>query len=79
MEKQFKAIVNHTGVCTGHYFFAGQETTLPESVIKALGQNVKVLEEIKPVVTEEKKEPVPATKEVKPEKDKMIKAAPVKK
>lgn len=43
--KLFKAIVNHTGICEGHYFKAGIETLLPESTIKALGDSVKVLGE----------------------------------
>ena len=75
--KKYKAIVNHTGACGGEHFIAGKETTLTEGVIKALGNNVRVLEEIQEdKKQEEKKEEAsekPLSKEAKKPLDKMVK------
>lgn len=73
---KLKAIVNHTGSCTGEHYKRGEATELSEHVIKALGKDVTVLEEIKvkeePKV-EEKKEEKKEIKEAKKPLDRMMK------
>ena len=62
-----KVIVNHTGLCDGHYYQAGVEVELPEAVIAALGDSAKAVEE-KAEETEEKEQPkAKSKKETKPE------------
>ena len=58
-----KTIIDHTGSCSGHHFQMGVETDLPEEVINALGSHAKVME--------------PEVKEVKPEKNRMIRKVKV--
>ena len=39
-----QVIVDHNGMCDGHFFKAGKSVELPETVISALGKSVKRLE-----------------------------------
>jgi hypothetical protein len=66
-EKKFKAVVDHTGSCDGEHYRAGEPTELSESVIKALGSQVKVLEEVQPVQASAQETPPAPVETPKPE------------
>src|SRR5256885_1099438 len=79
-EKQFKAIVDHTGSCDGYSYEAGKETTLSESAVKALGNSVNVIGEVQPGTPQEQppQEANPVPQETQPE-NKEVSTPPVDK
>ncbi len=48
-----KVIVDHTGICDGHHFKAGEPVELPDDVIAALGDHAVPVDEAKEKAVDE--------------------------